>query len=310
MHVVNVTLNLVAGGNLAWQQRKAESMTITPLHAGSAFVGYRPTTPATVPAGMGDKTPRLYGGEHGVTLGTAVTISGAAASPNAGSYSTPAITFLMTFFNARLGAWLGNPGRAGAQTFDRSAPVQNIRPILDEMFGLTTDVSPYVYLSDGGHFENLALYEMVMRRCRFIVVSDAGADPNATFDDLGNAVRKIRVDLGVPIEFADGVNIFARDKVPEGSRAATGRWAASSTRRWTADPTSRSPTAFCSTSSRQSTAASRATLRSIRERARHFRTSPRAISSSASHSSRAIARWASTSCASWCPNRSPRRIST
>jgi hypothetical protein len=217
MHVVNVTLNLVAGGNLAWQQRKAESMTITPLHAGSAFVGYRPTTQATVPLGTGDKKPRLYGGDNGVTLGTAVTISGAAASPNAGSYSTPAITFLMTFFNARLGAWLGNPGRAGAHTFDRSAPIQNIRPILDEMFGLTTDVSPYVYLSDGGHFENLALYEMVLRRCRFIIVSDAGADPNATFDDLGNAVRKIRVDLGIPIEFLDGVHIFARDTVPEGA---------------------------------------------------------------------------------------------
>jgi len=122
----------------------------------------------------------------------------------------------MTFFNARLGAWLGNPGRAGAKTFDRSAPVQNVKPILDEMFGLTTDVSPYVYLSDGGHFENLALYEMVLRRCRFIVVSDAGADPSGTFDDLGNAVRKIRVDLGIPIEFVDGVHIFARDKCPEG----------------------------------------------------------------------------------------------
>ena len=216
MHVVNVTLNLVSGSNLAWQQRKAESMTITPLHAGSAFVGYRPTTAATVPTGMDDETPRLYGGPQGITLGTAVTISGAAASPNAGSMSTPAITFLMTFFNARLGAWLGNPGRAGARSFDRSAPVQNIKPIVDEMFGLTTDISPYVYLSDGGHFENLALYEMVMRRCRFIVVSDAGCDPTATFDDLGNAVRKIRVDLGIPIEFPDKVHIYSRGNVPAG----------------------------------------------------------------------------------------------
>jgi hypothetical protein len=132
----------------------------------------------------------------------------------------------MTFFNARLGAWLGNPGRAGAKTFDRSAPVQNVMPIVDEMFGLTTDVSPYIYLSDGGHFENLGLYEMVLRRCRFIVVSDAGADPNATFQDLGNAVRKIRVDLGIPIEFLDGVHIFPRDKTPDsetGSYWALGR---------------------------------------------------------------------------------------
>ena len=211
MHVVNVTLNLVAGGNLAWQQRMAESMTISPLHAGCAFVGYRRTSRATLPLGSDDTQTCLYGGRDGITLGTAVTISGAAASPNAGSHSSPMVTFLMTFFNARLGAWLGNPGRAGAKSFHRDAPKQNIRPILSEMFGLTSDRSEYVYLSDGGHFENLALYEMVLRRCRFIVVSDAGCDPTAGFDDLGNAVRKIRVDLGVPIEFPDGVKIYSRD---------------------------------------------------------------------------------------------------
>ena len=165
-----------------------------------------------------DGKPLLYGGPRGVTLGTAVTISGAAASPNAGSTSSPLATFLMTFFNARLGAWLGNPGRAGSKTFHLGAPTQKVTPILAEMFGVTTDTSPYVALSDGGHFENLALYEMVLRRCRLIVVSDAGCDPGATFVDLGGAVRKIRVDLGVPIEFPKGVNIRSRrDPAPSGS---------------------------------------------------------------------------------------------
>ena len=56
-------------------------------------------------------------------------------------------------------------------------------------------------MSDGGHFENLGLYELVLRRCSVIVVSDAGADPTFTYEDLGNAVRKIRVDLGIPIDF-------------------------------------------------------------------------------------------------------------
>jgi hypothetical protein len=69
------------------------------------------------------------------------------------------------------------------------------------MFGLTSDDSNYVYLSDGGHFENLGLYEMVRRRCRFIVVSDAGCDPSFAFEDLGNAVRKIALDLGISITF-------------------------------------------------------------------------------------------------------------
>jgi len=72
---------------------------------------------------------------------------------------------------------------------------------LSEALGLTDDLSPYVYLSDGGHFENMGLFEMVLRRCRLIICTDAGADPEYQFADIGNAVRKIRIDLGIPIEF-------------------------------------------------------------------------------------------------------------
>jgi hypothetical protein len=71
---------------------------------------------------------------------------------------------------------------------------------LREMFGLTSESAQWIYLSDGGHFENLGLYEMVRRRCRVIVVSDAGCDPDYAFADLGNALRKIWIDLGVRID--------------------------------------------------------------------------------------------------------------
>jgi hypothetical protein len=80
-------------------------------------------------------------------------------------------------------------------------------PILYEAFGLTDDQHKYVYLSDGGHFENLALYEMVLRRCNLIVLADGAADPKYEFSDLGNAIRKIRIDLGIRIEF-DEMPIF------------------------------------------------------------------------------------------------------
>jgi hypothetical protein len=204
LHVVNVTLKTVAGGALATQNRKATSFTMTSLHSGSADVGYRRT--CTV-----DGTrQRLYGGRDGVSLGTAVAISGAAASPNSGYHSSPAVTFLMTLFNARLGWWLGNPGPAGGKTFDDDEPKLALLPILDEMFGRTTDHSSYVYLSDGGHFENLGLYEMVRRRCRFIVVSDAGCDPTCCFDDLGGAIRKLRIDFGIPVEFPGAIPIYSR----------------------------------------------------------------------------------------------------
>jgi hypothetical protein len=56
-----------------------------------------------------------------------------------------------------------------------------------------------VHLSDGGHFENLAIYELIRRHCRVIVASDCGQDGEAAFDDLGNLVRKVRQDFGVDV---------------------------------------------------------------------------------------------------------------
>jgi hypothetical protein len=130
-----------------------------------------------------------------------MAISGAAASPNMGYHSSPSITLLLALFNVRLGWWLGNPGKEGNDTYKDEGPATAIKPLVQETFGLTTDDSPYVYLSDGGHFENLGLYEMVRRRCRYIVVVDAGCDPDFGFEDLGNAVRKIFIDLGIRITF-------------------------------------------------------------------------------------------------------------
>jgi hypothetical protein len=208
--VINIALNLASSKKLAWQHRKAESFTVTPLHCGTAELGYRPS--------------REYGGgRDGITLGTAMAISGAAVSPNMGYHSSPSVAFLLTLFNVRLGWWLGNPGIAGAHAggtavgwmkehtttrsdldpYRQEAPWLALRPLFAELFGLTTEDSPYVYLSDGGHFENLGLYEMVRRRCRWIVVSDAGEDAERGFEDLGNAVRKIWIDLGIRITFDD-----------------------------------------------------------------------------------------------------------
>jgi hypothetical protein len=186
-HVVNICLNLVAGERLAWQQRKAQSFTVSPLHCGNFQLGYRESA--------------KYGDE--ISLGTAVTISGAAASPSMGYHSSPATGFIMTLLNARLGAWLGNPGNAGEKTWTHGGPRSAVASLLREAFGLTNNKSKYVYLSDGGHFENLALYEMVLRRCRSIVVLDSGCDEKFTYEDLGNALRKIRIDLNIPIVFEE-----------------------------------------------------------------------------------------------------------
>jgi hypothetical protein len=134
----------------------------------------------------------------GISLGTAMAISGAAASPNMGYHSSAALAFLMTIFNIRLGWWIGNPRhRTGWQS---SGPSMLSSHLLVELFGLTNDAHSHVYLSDGGHFENLGLYELVRRRCRLIVASDAAQDGSFEFNDLGNAIEKCRADLGIDID--------------------------------------------------------------------------------------------------------------
>jgi hypothetical protein len=194
-HVISAALNLVSSKNLAWQERMAAPFTFSPLHCGSGsgiFVdgAYR-TTYAT------STQPKPYGGK--LTLGTAMAISGAAVSPSMGYNSSPGVAFLMALFNVRLGWWLANP-RGDNAAYAEIKPTNALRPFFMEMFGLTSETERWVYLTDGGHFENLGLYEMVRRRCRLIVVSDAGCDPDYSFEDLGNALRKIWIDLGVRID--------------------------------------------------------------------------------------------------------------
>lgn len=205
MHVVNLALNLVdaRGSRLEWQQRKAASFTVSPLHAGSDHVGYLPT------AQYSDK-------ETGISLGRALTISGAAASPNMGYHSSAAVAFVMTFFNIRLGWWLPNPGRAGRDVWQRNEPALSLLPLLWEALGVTNSRRSYVYLSDGGHFDNLGLYEMVRRGCCRILVVDASADPKRGYDDLQDVMRKIRVDFGINIE-------FQKDAFKEPRRCLVGR---------------------------------------------------------------------------------------
>jgi hypothetical protein len=199
--IVNCALNLNTGSELAKQERRGASFVFTPRYCGFDpphsnedravtnrtddlhAEGYRATTGYMEPAG-----PRL---------GSAVAISGAAANPNAGYHTSAPLAFLMTILNVRLGWWLGNPRRDAPSA--RPGPMNALVSLLSELFAQSNGRSRYVNVSDGGHFENLGLYELVRRRCRYIIVSDSEADPNLGFEGLGGAIRKCRADFGVEI---------------------------------------------------------------------------------------------------------------
>ena len=135
-HIVNIALNVVSTKRLAWQERKAESFTVSPRHCGSAYLGFRPSQE------YGDSLSKKTD-SHGITLGTAMAISGAAVSPNMGYHSSPSTSLLLTLFNVRLGWWLGNPGQAGNkhEAYRREGPGFAAKPLFNEAFGQTTDKS-------------------------------------------------------------------------------------------------------------------------------------------------------------------------
>lgn len=125
-----------------------------------------------------------------------MAVSGAAASPNQGYNTSPVVAFLLTLFNVRLGWWFANPGQAGPGS---SSPHFSLRYLVAELFGLASDKSKFVMISDGGHFENLGAYELVRRRCRVIIISDGECDPTLAFGGLGTLIRMCEVDFGARI---------------------------------------------------------------------------------------------------------------
>ena len=222
--IMNASLNLVKGKDLAWQERKAESFVMTPQFCGfdvwleeqdsPLLVKNRKEKEAEKSLAKGAGAARVHGLDRygyrptalyafpppfdGPRLGLAMGISGAAASPNMGFYSSAPVAFLMTLFDVRLGQWLGNPRHC--RTWKRATPRIGLNYLLNELFAGTNDEAAYVYLSDGGHFENMGLYELVKRRCGLIIVCDAEADDCYGFKGLGDAIRKCRIDLGINIE--------------------------------------------------------------------------------------------------------------
>jgi hypothetical protein len=188
--IVNTALNLVNTENLAWQQRKSASFVFSPMYSGFEFPGPEGQIISALRPSAAFQIP--------LTMGLAMATSGAAASPNMGSHSTPSLSFLMTVFNVRLGWWFGNPRYSS--TWGRMGPRFGLFYLINELMGHTNHENNYVYLSDGGHFENLGIYELVRRRCRFIVVCDAGEDHALHFGDLGNAIERCRTDFGIDVD--------------------------------------------------------------------------------------------------------------
>ena len=229
--LINAALNITGGEELGYATRRAKSFVFTPLYCGYELGsagdgpqrfrcddGFLPSYSKTE-LGRSEFGLGKFGSERGISLGTAMAISGAAASPNMGYHTAPATAFFMALFDVRLGWWMGNSRHP--KKWKSTGPALGLGYLFSEVFAQSDQQKGYVYLSDGGHFENLAVYELIRRRCRLIVACDADADHSYQFDDLLSLIEKARTDFGARIEID-----YAKIRPSNGGRQSAQNWAA------------------------------------------------------------------------------------
>jgi hypothetical protein len=155
----------------------------------------------TYEAAVGDKGPA----GRTVTLPGAMAMSGAAISPEMGRDTRAPLRFLLTMMNIRLGAWVPNPNRL-AEFAARTGWVRRLRTrprmwyLLREMLGKNDPQSMFLYVTDGGHYENLGLVELIRRSCRYIWCVDASGEQQGTFSTIAAAVALAYNELGIRVD--------------------------------------------------------------------------------------------------------------
>lgn len=193
LHLINVTINdtTSSSSNLTQRDRRGRPLVISsagPLHPGR---------------GLGRNCEQLEQGRYEeLPLSVWMGISGAAFSTGVGQHGSLGLSLLAGLANLRLGYWW--EARTGHNTrFFSGNFVQNMllrREMLGRFSG--SDEKRW-YLSDGGHFENTGVYELVRRRAGLIIAADCGADPIYRFEDVTRMMRLIRIDFGARLEFLD-----------------------------------------------------------------------------------------------------------
>lgn len=186
VHLLNVCLNQTKDprGQLFNQDRRGLSLTVA--SGGFMRVGQ-------------EKWDALDGGDAPMTLGSWMAVSGAAVAPGLGKLTRGGVAALLVFAGVRLGYWWHRPGDDRKHWSDF---LSKSRGLMSETLAIFEGREGRDwFMTDGGHFENTGAYALLAERTEVIVVADCGADPDYTFGDVENLVRKARIDLQADIEF-------------------------------------------------------------------------------------------------------------
>lgn len=192
--LINTNAILVHDEDQKVASRGGDNFLISPFFIGSTATGWQHTA----------KYIQLNGP---FTLASAMAASGAAANASAGYIGTgitmnPLVSAVMSLLNVRLGLWVGNPGQRSSRRV-RSIPTFLMMGIYAGFSKHRKD-SKFLELTDGGHFENLGLYELVRRKLEVILIVDGEEDPSISLSSLVSATRRIEQDFGARLDFASG----------------------------------------------------------------------------------------------------------
>jgi len=185
-HLINAALNIPSCKDPNLRGRNTDFFLFSKHFCGSPIIGFHPTIDWEAM-------------DRHLDLGTAVAISGAAAAPHMGTLTSSRFTFLLAMLNVRLGYWARRPSRS-PRWIEKFLPPSGCYYFVRELTGMMPETTNYLNLSDGGHIENLGVYELLRRRCKFVVAIDGEADPTRSFGGLLKLTQYALIDLGVRIE--------------------------------------------------------------------------------------------------------------
>lgn len=185
-HLINCAVNIPNSKDPDLRGRNTDFFVFSKHFCGGPMVGFYPTV----------DWERM---DSHLDLGTAMAISGAAAAPHMGTLTSVRYTFLLALLNVRLGYWLRKPTPSSTGIKKFLPPVAWYYFFL-ELFGGMSEKTSYLNLSDGGHIENLGIYELLRRRCKFVIAVDGEADHVRSFGGLLTLTQLAKIDLGVTIE--------------------------------------------------------------------------------------------------------------
>ncbi|MES2354588.1 MAG: hypothetical protein V4568_09330 [Pseudomonadota bacterium] len=230
IHLINITINETIAGTSQLEQRdrKGLGMAIGPCgvnvgrthHAVWSNDEEHKLCKLQAIAPSGDQFT-IFSAKpteiESLSLGQLVAISGAAFSTGLGARTNIGMSLLLGLSNVRIGYWWdsGITPRSRTQNKQTAKQQAKISDWMEPLFSTQVYLSDEFlarfhgprrqrwYLSDGGHFENTAVYELIRRRLPLIIVSDNGCDQDYLFDDLANLIRKARIDFNAEIRFLE-----------------------------------------------------------------------------------------------------------